>query len=541
MPSFMKPLAGYPLLAAAYSVLALAAANASDIVDLEVLVRPLVISLLLAVTTWLLWSSLIRDPYRRAFLTLIVVILFASYGYLTAAIDSAGWSAPYAHTVLPLLIAALYLAGITLLVFRLAGDLHGLTRFLNLFSAMLVVWTTLALLRQTSRRLGLGEGPEPASATMSAVGDSTAGPDIYLIVLDKYTGRRSFRDNYGFDNGSFETFLRKRGFVLPRSSHPNYIHTALSLASLLNYRYLDDIPQALGAESRDQAYVNNLVENNAVWRFLKARSYRFIFFPTAFAVTGSNRFADHQLPDPSQIPNEFEIVWRRTTLAEPVLWWMCQRIYCPHAFPPFTTETPQILNWKFEKLAALPRSPRDGRPLFVFAYMTVPHEPYIFNADCSTRTPLWPSYFVARDQTPEKQAYVAQLSCVNRRLQTIVDHILRDSPVPPVILLQSDHGNGRMIFPIPDIRGVTSDRLAERADIFAAYYLPGADPTIVYDSITPVNVFRTVFRQYFKAALEPLSDETYWSSGARPFKFTRVTSQVSQMSRRPSGTQGSTH
>lgn len=539
MRSLTKPLAIYPILAAAYSVLALAAANASDIVDLEVLVRPLVISLLVAVVTWFLWSLLIRDPYRRAFLTLLVVILFAAYGYLTAAIDSAGWSAPYAHTILPLLASALYLAGIALLVFRLPGDLRGLTRFLNLFSAILVVWTILALVRQTSRRSGLGARSELASAAM--VGQATGEPDIYLIVLDKYTGHRSLRDNYDFDNSSFEAFLQQRGFVVPRTPHPNYIHTSLSLASLLNYRYLDDIPRTVGAESRDQAYVDDLVENNAVWRFLKARAYRFVFFPTAFAVTASNRLADLQLPDPSQIPDEFEIVWRRTTLAEPVLWWMCQRIYCSHAFPPFTTETPQILSWKFEELEGLPRLSRDGRPLFVFAHITVPHEPYIFNADCSTRIPLWPSYFAARDETPEKQAYVAQLSCVNRRLQSIVDHILRDSPAPPVILLQSDHGNGRMIYPIPDIRAVTSDRLAERADIFAAYYLPGADPAIVYDSITPVNVFRTVFRQYFKAALEPLPDKTYWSSGAHPFAFTRVTSQVDQMSQRPSGAQGSTH
>ncbi len=373
-----KPVIFYPVLAAVYPVLALAAANTGEIADLRVLLRPITLSILFAASIWLLLLWSIRNPRRRAFVALMAVILFASFGYITAVVERTTWSAPYARTVLPLLAAVVYLAGIIVLVFRLAGDLQRLTRFLNLFTAILVGWTTVALIRQASRRSGRYEGLEPAAATRPVAGDSKGGPDIYLIVLDKYTGRRSLRDNYGFDNGNFEAFLQKRGFLLPSRPRANYMYTNLSLASLLNYRYLDEIPEKLGAESRDKAYVNNLVEDNAVWRFLKDRSYRFIFFPTAFAVTGSNRFADLQLPDPSQIPNEFEIVWRRTTLAEPVLWWMCRRIYCSHVFAPFATEPPWILNWKFEKLTELPRSSRDGRPLFVFAHITIPHEPYIF-------------------------------------------------------------------------------------------------------------------------------------------------------------------
>jgi hypothetical protein len=75
---------------------------------------------------------------------------------------------------------------------------------------------------------------------------------------------------------------------------------------------------------------------------------------------------------------------------------------------------------------------------------------------------------------------------------------------------------------IPDLDKVTPDRIAERAHLFAAYYLPGADKGIVHDSISPVNVFRTVFRHYFEADLPPLPDKTYWSPGTNLFKFTRV-------------------
>jgi hypothetical protein len=508
----MPRLVLYPLLAAAYPVLALAAGNPGEIPGLWVLTWPLVISLFVSLCAWLLLGVFTRDPDRRAFLTLMVVLVFAWYGYFTIGLGEVAWAAPYARTVLPLLFIVAYLAGATYLVFRLVPNLRALTGFLTIFTAILVAWTTIKLLRQTAEVDWSRHRVEPATASPNTSGKT--GPDIYLIVLDKYTGSRSLRDNFGFDNTDFETFLLQRGFVLPRTAQANYIYTELSLAALLNYQYLDDLP----AESRTKAYINHLVEDNAVWRFLQARHYRFIFFPTRFPVTWSNRFADQQVPDPRRMLSEFEMVWRRTTLAEPVFSWACQWFNCTGATP--LVAYAKLLEWKFDQLSQVPKWPREGRPLFVFAHITIPHEPYVFNADCSVRPPFWPSL---QDETPEKEAYIAQITCLNRRLKTIVEHLLRDSPAPPVILLQSDHGHGRMPpLHIPDVDAVTPDRIAERTDVFAAYYLPGADAGIVYDSITPVNVFRSVFRQYFKADLAPLPDKTYWSPETKPFKFTRV-------------------
>jgi hypothetical protein len=521
----------YPFLAAAYPVLALAAANGSEIAHFGVLIFPLTISLVCAAGAWLLWSLVVGDPDRRAFLTFVVVILFASYGYLTAALEEVDWAAPYVRTPLPLLAAVVYLGVVTYLFFRRVPNLRPVTRYLNIFTGILVVWNTVDLLQQTARRPGFAvESRSPLPRESSAIHRGAGGPDIYLIVLDKYTGRRSLKTNFGFDNTGFETFLANHGFVVPGTSHANYVHTQLALAALLNYRYLDELTRGPRRESSDQALVYDLVEDSAVWRFLKARGYRFIFFPTAFAVTGGNRFADVQVPDPSQIPTEFEIAWRRTTLVQPILQWGCQRVYCAHAFTSFAAEGAALLEWKLDQLKQLPKWPRDGRPLFVFAHITSPHEPYVFNADCTTRQAGWPSHFLARDETPEKQAYVAQITCLNKKIETIVEHLLSDSPAPPVILLQSDHGHGRMTLEIPSLEAVTPDRLAERADIFAAYFLPGAAAGTMYDSITPVNVFRAVFRQYFDARLDRLPDETYWSSSAHPYQLTRVTGRLNQRS-----------
>jgi len=512
----------YPVLAAVYPVLALAAANPGEIPGLWVLGWPIALSILVAVCTWGLLSFVVHDRDRRAFITFMIVVLFATYGYFTLALREVASLARYFNTALPFFVVTGYFTVATYLVLRLVPNPRNLTRFLTVLTSVLVGWNLAVLLGESARTHQLDREvgrTRPAQHPMHA--DSGSGPDIYLIILDKYTGSHSLKRNFEFDNSGFETFLRRRGFILPNHATANYIYTGLSLASLLNYRYLDSVPPEPRAQRRNKVRVNHLVEDNAVWQFLQGRGYRFIFFPTAFPFTATNRLADLQVPDPRRILSEFEIAWRRTTLAEPVLSWICQRFSCAQGFRPFADEA-TFLEWKFGQLGRVPTWPRDGRPLFVFAHLTVPHEPYIFNADCSVHPPFWPSYSVVSDERPEKQAYIAQITCLNRRLETIVQHLLNDSPSPPIILLQSDHGHGRMPLHIPDVHAVTADRIAERADIFAAYYLPGAGKGIVSDSISPVNVFRMVFREYFKADLQPLPNRTYWSPGTQLFQFTRV-------------------
>jgi hypothetical protein len=512
----------YPFLAAVLPVLALAAANPGEIPGLWVLTRPLFGSLAVSLSAWLLFSLFTKDADRRAFLTLTVVVLFASYGYIVMNVKEMSWIAPYADSVLFFLLIVSYLTAAVFLVFRLRPDLRRLTRFLNLATAILVAWNIVALLREATWRTDSAEIKRFDASEAGSTVIRKSPPDIYLIVLDKYSGSGSLKANFGFGNDEFERYLKERGFILPQNAQANYIYTQLSLASLLNYRYLDEFSPKPGAENRQKAELNRLVQNSAAWRFLSARGYRFIFFPTLFPVTGNNPFADLQIPDPREIVSEFEFVWRRTTLAEPILVWLCQRLPCSRRVTPFAGE-PELLEWKLEQLSRLPKTQAHDRPLFVFAHFLSPHEPYVFNADCTLRKPpFWPSFSVVQDEEPEKAAYIAQVRCINSKIENVVERLLRDSPAPPIILLQSDHGHGRMPLHIPDADAVTPDRRTERAHIFAAYYLPGANRDIVYDSISPVNVFRAVFREYFEVDLKPLPDKTYWSPGTNLFQFTRV-------------------
>jgi hypothetical protein len=91
-----------------------------------------------------------------------------------------------------------------------------------------------------------------------------------------------------------------------------------------------------------------------------------------------------------------------------------------------------------------------------------------------------------------------------------------------VILLQSDHGHGRLGRLAPGLETSAPWQVAERRAVFGAYLLPGVSPEEVADSISPVNVTRLVLRHYFNADLPTRPDVTYWSAWTRPYRFTRL-------------------
>jgi hypothetical protein len=206
-------------------------------------------------------------------------------------------------------------------------------------------------------------------------------------------------------------------------------------------------------------------------------------------------------------------------MLDPVTAFWCARWSCAQSLLPYTSEAAESLDWKFEELGRLGRA---DVPLFVLAHLTIPHEPYVYDADCRHISPYWP----VRDDGPEaarvKQAYVAQVQCVNRKLERLVLTLQGSSSRPVVIVLQSDHGHGRLGRDQPPLAQAPPDRVAERIDIFAAYHLPGAPAGLVHDSIGPVNAMRAVMRHYFGMPLPPLEEASYWSDHLRPYQLTRV-------------------
>lgn len=499
----------HPFLFGLYFVLTLAASNTSELKGWPDLVWPVFISLVVCSLCWVAGLALTRDWQKAAVLCLLWFVAFSAFGYVAETLRGSGTLRVIgAESGLGVLFG-LALFGPSLAIRRSARPLQPVNRYLSLVALLLLGYATVALYLGLRRdRNPQAMLPLPAVLTDRApTGDQ---PDIFLIILDKYTGGELLERHFGFDNSEFEGFLRSRGFVVPRSSQANYPLTPPALASMLNLDYLQNLPPGLN--------LYQLIENNRLAAFLKLQGYRFAFFPTGYRITFQNRNADVQLPAPREVRGEFAAVWQNTTMLPELLSGACGLIGCEAGRFLLTAETADIMDWKFERIKDLSGG---DLPTFALAHLSLPHEPFLYHADCSHRDLYWPPGAGMLGDEEADRGYLDQIRCANRKVAALVDSILARSTRPSVILLQSDHGHGRL-GPYPPLEMVSSYQLRERMSVFSAYLLPGLPSGAIADSVTPVNAIRLVLRNYFGADLPPLENVSYWAAKDRPLDMVRI-------------------
>ena len=101
----------------------------------------------------------------------------------------------------------------------------------------------------------------------------------------------------------------------------------------------------------------------------------------------------------------------------------------------------------------------------------------------------------------------------------MIDKILTESDVPPVIIILSDHGT--MLNWDPD--NITDDYIKERMSAAQFIYLPGEGKDLLYHGITPVNTLRIVFNTYLGENFEQLEDRSYFSDDNALYRWLEVT------------------
>ncbi len=166
---------------------------------------------------------------------------------------------------------------------------------------------------------------------------------------------------------------------------------------------------------------------------------------------------------------------------------------------------------RLRELAVLPG------PKFVFAHIISPHPPYLFDRK-GNLPPLseMGTLSIGDNDIWKSPRYIDQLVFINRQVEDVVDRIVSNSKVPPIIIIQGDHGPG--CFTLPTLNGparsltmeeVSQQCIRSRMGIFNAYYFPGVGKSMLYSTITPVNSFRVVFDAYLGTKLGLLEDKSY--------------------------------
>jgi hypothetical protein len=478
---------------------------------------PLAVSLLATVAIWVGFRLAWRSWEKAAIATSTVIVLFFGFGLGVAGLGRLGVGGSAIARERGVLGVELVL-GLAFLVAIAARPklVRGLTVAANAGSLALVglVGTGLVLGGEGARE---APAPVPVLTRIPLGKPSARRPDVYFLVLDAYGRSDVLRTRYGFDNRAFLDRLRSRGFVVADRGAANYCQTALSLASTLNARYLDDLA---GSASPDRHPLAELIANSAVVEAFRSQGYRFVSFATGFQATDL-RHAGRYLA-PRWDPGPFGAMVARQT---PLWLLLGQR----EARDPFRLHRERILH-VFDHLPDLATDPA---PTFCFAHVVAPHPPFVFGTegrDVSAREGSyalgdcegWTEVAGHGGSDAYVERYREQAAYVTARVEGLVERILALSPEPPVIVIQGDHGPGGH-FHLNDPR---PDNVAERMANLNAMYLPGATPVVIPETFSPVNTFRLVFDRYFDGKLGWLDDRCYHSTYLRPYQFRDVTEEV---------------
>lgn len=453
-----------------------------------------------------------RDPWLPAQVACLGVAWFYGYPAVVRRVFGGPDAAPHWLVVSLGLLAS---AGLIWSLRRRPDWIRQGTAFLGLTAALLTAWSSIGIGTAWVREQRTVEQSELlADLSRPIEGPTTsAGPrrNIYLIILDEYANSQELRANFGFANRRFTDSLRTLGFYVPSLVRSNYAHTILSVPSILNASQVSAIERDLKPGSPGHGLVNHLVDQSRVARYLKARGYRYLFFPSQwwFATRTSSvadvRFEPWEGLDLRRELSRTEL--RRTVRGVSVLSYLDQ----DHRWDA------EHIRRSLEGIAAV--SDAEG-PVFAVVHLIAPHSPYVFEQDCGVRERA------GEEGGEETELYRSQVECVNRMLLGVVNHLLRTSKTPPIILLQGDHGTKLLGAPeYAAVDEIPAAAARERLGAFGAYYLPDGGRAAFGDTVTAANVLGNVLRYYFGARLPPAGDELYLSTGDDPFTLKRVDEQ----------------
>ena len=508
----------HPFLFAIFPILFLYSHNIGQLsmVSLSEILIPIVIILgFTAIAVLFFWLILKNDSSKAGVIVAIFLVLFFSYGRVYDPIKGLkiGNFIIGGHRYLLVVWLILFILG-TYFTIRTRKDLRNFSNILNVIAIVLVLFSlvNIGIYKFKTRDIQEDNIVISQDEKISVSENQAKLPDIYYIILDGYAGESSLEEFYDYDNHEFINFLTEKGFYVASKSRCNYPWSYLSLASSLNMEYINYLSEDAGLKSDDRTVPYQMITTNKVWKFLHSKGYKFVHLNSSgWGPTDRNRNADISIR--VNRFNEFNISLIQTTMLKPFEKYI------------IVDSGVQKVLYSFSNLAKVHQI--DG-PKYIFAHIMSPHPPFFFGASGE----LIPEAEYKLSTYWDKEKYLNQLIFVNSKLEILIEEILSKSEVPPIIILQADHGarstlgNPRGDREDPANIGwlaPTAEMLRESTFILNAYYLPENGSDLLYDSITPVNTFRLIFNTYFDSDYELLEDKYYYSPYWQPYKFFDVT------------------
>lgn len=505
----MRKLIHFPffgILAGIFPIIALWNVNKTQIYARDA-VFSILITLGFVALVWGLAYLIYHCPLRASITSSVFFLIFFSFGHVYNLIEGKtifGLEIGF----LKLLIVYLALFLVFFVVMVRAKTLPDFTVVpLNGVLTFLILVNLVQVFGYENLRWKKAKPVEDTTSTVSAPAVQTGNQqlaDIYYIILDAYSRQDVLLEKMDFDNSEFISALEVRGFYVADCSNSNYSGTTSSMISSLNYSYLE---QASGEDDLTGQASLDLI-NNQIRLDLHKYGYQFVTsraFSSETDINNSDIYlnvtTDSGMKD-MVAQSQFARLYLETTLLRPIfeLYKMnpLRFNYLPDWF--FLSESQDSAvgyasywfmqtNYVLNSLGDFPE--KDGN-YFVYAHINAPHGPYVFDRNGNFR-------YIYNPETAEGNIapYLDSVIYINGRILDLIDELIAKSDVPPIIIIQGDHGAHLITTGL------------DKHKILNAYYFPAEIQSDLYETITPVNTFRLILRDYFKADIELLPDTLY--------------------------------
>lgn len=461
----------------------------------------------------LLWGILILlfriyYPIRQAHIC-VTAVLIVFYGlspiYLFIK-PRVSWDTSLLNLLVVLAIEVLFT--VFWLIRKKNTDVTGLTKILNIAATSMMMLPMLQIFGYVTFVVKGTLLADSLENTVNSEGifieDKQIKPDIYYVIFDSYGRADRMLEEYKYDSSEFLGTLESQGFYVAQCSNANYSQTLFSLASSLNMNYIDTFVQ-----SEDDAdltiLTTKLIKNSLVAREFQAMGYQFVTFETNYQFININEadiFYRSESRGFFQV-SDFERAFINLT---PFVFFENTRQFFGLLFslPSFRNEHIRIFGYEYDTdnqiMEDLIRVSKDvDSPKFVYAHIMAPHPPFVFTPE-GAYTDNDYQFGIEIEGPSYSVGYINEVRYLNKVIPELVRQIQENSAIPPIIILQGDHGFSD-----------ETTNLDSRIAILNAYSLPGIENNdILYENISPVNTFRLILRHYFNREVDLLPDKSFY-------------------------------
>jgi hypothetical protein len=321
--------------------------------------------------------------------------------------------------------------------------------------------------------------------------------NVYLFVPDGYSSNKALKKYWQYDNTAFTNYLKDKGFFIANNSKSNYHLSVQSISAALNLGYL--LPEM------SEYYLSNSIEDNKIVKTLHQLGY------DCFAYEFTGRYYEY---DPLKNRLNIQGYYTGQTIMPFLLTIMRSRhavidlpigFYDANAFQKSDT----ILSHKSTKKQ------------FMYAHSMLTHPPFsgqldTFDAHSKALTghimtqigvegwlsvPNKPRYFGQEEIDFVRKKYGETITATNVLLKENLDKHWAKIADNSIIIIMGDHGS-RLISGTPE--AATDDMYSN----FCAIYFPDRDYSALNDTITPINVMRSVMNKAIGTHLPYLPDKS---------------------------------